>query len=137
MIDGLIGGKLHGKPAQRKSSNGKVFVVAKVRTAVGEGETLFVNVITFSDRVGKVLLTLDDGDSVSLSGTLTPKVWTPPNGESRPVLDMVAHAVTTAYHVQRKRKTVSEQNSPLDDRGCRARRVSSGDGLDNDLPWEQ
>ena len=135
MIDGLIGGKLHGKPAQRKSNKGKVFVVAKVRAAVGDGENLFVNVITFSDSVGKVLLALDDGDSVSLSGALTPKVWTPPNGEPRPVLDMVAHAATTAYHVNRKRQAAT--NSPPADKGSSTRRVSCDDGLDNDLPWEE
>lgn len=108
MIDGLIGGKLHGKPAQRKSSNGNAYVTAKVRTPAGDGEVLFVNVITFSEDVGMALLALDDGDSVSLSGALTPKVWTPPDGEPRPVLDMVAHAVTTAYHVTRKRQAVTK-----------------------------
>jgi single-stranded DNA-binding protein len=109
MIDGLIGGKLHGVPVQRKSNGGKSYVTAKVRAAAGEGDALFVNVITFSSSVGDALLALDDGDSVSLAGALTPKVWTPPNGEPRPVLDMVAHAVTTAYHVTRKRQAVSQQ----------------------------
>ncbi len=108
MIDGLIGGKLHGKPTQRKSSNGNIYFTAKVRAAAGDGEALFVNVITFSEDVGTALLALDDGDSVSLSGALTPKVWTPPDGEPRPVLDMVAHAVTTAYHVTRKRQAVTK-----------------------------
>ena len=68
------------------------------------GDALFVNVITFSDSVGTSLMALDDGDSVSLAGALTPKVWTPPGGEARPVLDMVAHSITTAYHVTRKRQ---------------------------------
>jgi len=108
MIDGLIGGKLHGKPAQRKGSNGNIYFTAKVRAAAGDGEALFVNVITFSEDVGTALLALDDGDSVSLSGALTPKVWTPPDGEPRPVLDMVAHAVTTAYHATRKRQAVTK-----------------------------
>jgi hypothetical protein len=33
MIDGLIGGKLYGKPAQRVGQNGKLFVTAKVAAA--------------------------------------------------------------------------------------------------------
>lgn len=134
MIDGLIGGKLYGKPAQRKSNGGKTFYTAKVRAAAGDGDALFVNVIAFSDTVGTALLALDDGDSVSLSGALTPKVWTPANGEPRPVLDMVAQGVLSAYHVKRKRQAVEPQDGP---KANKPRRVSSGDGLDNDLPWEE
>jgi len=108
MIDGLIGGKVYGKPVKRTGPSGKPFVTAKVRTPTAAGDPLFVNVITFSEGVGDTLLALDDGDSVSLSGALTPKIWTPPNGEPRVVLDMVAHAITTAYHVSRKRQAVRE-----------------------------
>jgi single-stranded DNA-binding protein len=104
MIDGLIGGKLHGAPVERTGQSGKRFVTAKVRTPTGDGEALFVNVITFSDRVGNALLALDDGDSVSLAGAMTPKAWNDKNGEARPALDMVAQAVLTPYHVSRKRQ---------------------------------
>lgn len=107
MIDGLIGGKLHGKPAQRVGQSGKAFVTAKVRTPTTNGESLFVNVIAFSESVGASLLALDDGDSVSISGALTPKAWTDRNGEVKPSLDMVAHTLLTTYHVTRKRQAVS------------------------------
>ncbi|APC68151.1 single-stranded DNA-binding protein [Ralstonia pseudosolanacearum] len=109
MIDGLIGGKVYGTVEERAGKSGKTFVTAKVRAAGGDGETLFVNVITFSRTVGAALLALEDGDSVSLSGSLTPKVWTDKNGEARPALDMVAHAVLTAYHVKRKRQAMQRQ----------------------------
>ncbi|MDP1610090.1 MAG: single-stranded DNA-binding protein [Sulfuritalea sp.] len=111
MIDGLIGGKLHGKPAQRVGQSGKAFVTAKVRTPTGNGDTLFVNVIAFSESVGAALLALDDGDSVSVSGALTPKAWTDKNGEVKPSLDMVAHALLTTYHVTRKRQAASKSAS--------------------------
>jgi single-stranded DNA-binding protein len=137
MIDGLIAGKLYGKSARRTDKNGKPFVTAKVRAAAGDGEALFVNVITFSENVGDALLALDDGDSVSLSGALTPKVWTPPNGEPRPVLDLVAHAVLTAYHVTRKRQAVSKQDDAPAAERQQGRRAPSADGLDSDLPWRQ
>lgn len=137
MIDGLIGGKLHGKPTQRKSSNGNIYFTAKVRAAAGDGDALFVNVISFSGTVGNALLALDDGDSVSLSGALTPKVWTPPNGEPRPCLDMVAHAVTTAYHVSRKRQAVEKQIEAPATKHQKVRQVPTADGLANDLPWEE
>ena len=105
MIDALIGGRLHGKAVQRIGGSGKPFVVCKVRTPV-DGESLFVNVIAFSESVGNSLLALEEGDSVALSGALTPKVWTPANGAPKPVLDLVCHSVTTTYHVQRKRQAM-------------------------------
>ena len=108
MIDGLIGGKLHGKPVQRTGASGKQFVTCKVRTPTAAGDALFVNVIIFSESAGAVALALDDGDSICLSGSITPKVWAPPSGEPRVVLDMVAHAALTSYHVTRKRKAARE-----------------------------
>jgi len=106
VIDGLVSGKLYGRPAERTGASGRPFVTAKVRAATSDGETLFVNVITFDDAVKAALLALDDGDSVALAGMLAPKVWRDKNGEVRPALDMVAHAVLTAYHVQRKRRAM-------------------------------
>jgi single-stranded DNA-binding protein len=53
------------------------------------------------------LLALDDGDSLSISGALTPKAWTDRNGEVKRSLDIVAHALLTTYHVTRKRQAVN------------------------------
>lgn len=108
MIDGLIGGKLHGKATQRTGQSGKPFYTCKVRTATAAGDALFVNVITFSTTVGAILLALEDGDSVCLSGEITPKIWTPQNGEARVTLDLVAHAAISAYNVTRKRQAVRD-----------------------------
>ncbi|KWF95900.1 single-stranded DNA-binding protein [Burkholderia contaminans] len=116
MIDGLVSGKLYGKPAERTGASGRPFVTAKARAAVGDGEALFVNVIAFSDGAKAALLALDDGDSVALAGTLMPKVWTDRNGDAKPALDMVAHAVLTAYHVKRKRAPTQGPNDG-DERG--------------------
>lgn len=107
MIDGLIAGKLFGYPNERTSRAGKAFATAKVRAAAGDGEPLFVNVIAFDPGVCAALLALDDGDSVALTGTLTPKVWVDREGVAKPSLDLVAHGVLTAYHVTRKRKAVA------------------------------
>ena len=115
MIDGLIAGKMFGKATERTGATGRPFVTAKVRAAVSDVEALFVNVIAFSDGAKAALLALDDGDSVALSGTLTPKVWTDRNGDAKPALDMVAHAVLTAYHVKRKRAAMQDSND--DERG--------------------
>ena len=106
MIDALIAGRLHGKPVERTGTSGKPFAVCKVRTPLQDGETAFVSVIAFDADVCRALLALDAGDSVALSGTLTPKVWTDRDGTTKPALDLVAHSLTTAYHVTRKRKAM-------------------------------
>jgi len=109
MIDGLIGGKVYGKSVEREGQGGKAYVTTKVLAPGGDGESIFVNVIAFSDEARFALLALDDGDSVALSGTLTPKVWTDKNGDTRPAIDMVAHAVLTPYHINRKRQAIQQQ----------------------------
>ena len=106
MIDALIAGRMYAAANERISANGNPFVTAKVTATAGSGESLFVNVIAFSQSARAALLALDAGDSVALSGTLTPKVWVDRHGDAKPALDLTAHAVLTPYHVTRKRKGV-------------------------------
>jgi len=112
MIDALISGKIYGQPVQRNgSTSGKPFTTAKVRTATGDGESLFVNVICFDSTTCHALLALADGDSVAMAGTLTPKVWTDKSGTAKPALDLVAQHLLTPYHVNRKRRAVAGSDS--------------------------
>jgi single-stranded DNA-binding protein len=114
MIEGLVSGKIYGRPEQRVGNNsGKPFVTAKVRAATAGGETLFVNVLAFDAQAQVALLALSDGDAVALAGPLTPKVWTDREGQSRPALDMVASQVLTAYQVKRKREAVGSAEPAL------------------------
>ncbi len=114
MIEGLIAGKVYGRPEQRVGNNsGKPFVTAKVRAAASGGEMLFVNILAFDPTAQAALLALSDGDAVSLAGTLTPKVWTDREGHVRPAVDMVASQVLTVYQVKRKREAVTGADQPL------------------------
>lgn len=131
MIDALIAGKIHGTPAQRTSKTGKPFAVCKVRVATGAEDSIFVSCIAFDADPVNALLALGDRDSVALSGTLTPKVWTDNQGNSKPALDMTVHAVITPYHVQRKRRAVAKDDTPVPQNGP-ARR-SQPDFPDDDL----
>lgn len=106
MIDGLIAGRLYGQAAERIDKAGKTFTVARVRASSNDGENLFVNVIAFDVASRAALGALADGDGVCLAGTLTPRVWTDKQGNTRPSLDMVAHQVMSAYHVHRKRRAM-------------------------------
>jgi single-stranded DNA-binding protein len=114
MIDGLVSGRLYGTAQVRTGQHGTHFVTCRVRASAGDGESLFVNVIAFDDNVKDALQALDDGDSVSLAGALTPKTWIDKQGNAKPALDMVVHAVLTAYHVQRKRRAVRGETASTD-----------------------
>jgi single-stranded DNA-binding protein len=90
MIDGLVSGRLYGNAEPRTDKAGKPFTVAKVRASTAEGETFFVNVIAFDRAVCAALQNLHEGDSVALTGSMAPRVWTDKQGHPRPALDMVA-----------------------------------------------
>lgn len=114
MIDGLVAGKLYGVAEQRLDKGNKPFVVCKVRAASSDGEMLFVNVIAFDEGTSALLLALADGESVALSGSVTPRVWTDKQGNTRPSLDMVAHRALTAHDVQHRRSVLESTGGPQD-----------------------
>ncbi|BEP96811.1 single-stranded DNA-binding protein [Acidovorax sp. sif1233] len=97
MIDGLVAGRLYGEAERRTDKAGKPFTVSKVRASTADGETLFVNVIAFEAGVCASMHALRDGDSVALAGSITPRVWTDKQGNTRPALDMVAHRLLTLH----------------------------------------
>ena len=103
MIDGLVSGKLVCDAEMREGKNASRFVVAKVKAMGGDGEAVVVNVIAFAPESCAALMALEDGDSVALAGSLTPKVWSDKQGNTRPALDMVATNVMTAYQIDQKR----------------------------------
>jgi Single-strand binding protein family len=110
LIDALIAGRLYGKASERQAKNGSRFVVCKIRVATAGGEgCVFVSVITFCPPAITALLALSDGDSIALCGELTPRVWTDKEGVAKPAIDLLAHAVLTEYHVQRKRQAVKDE----------------------------
>ena len=106
MIDALIQGKLHQAPQQRIGKTGKPFVTAKLTTTTKDGDSAFVNCITFNLDVCRALMALAPGDSVALSGELTPSVYHSKEGQPRISLDLTAHAALSAYHTSRKRQAM-------------------------------
>jgi single-stranded DNA-binding protein len=108
VIDALIAGRLYGTPTERETKHGKAFATGKARVSTASGETVFVNLIAFAESAVASLLALNDGDAVALAGELTPKAWTDREGQAKPSLDMVVHAILTAYHVSRKRQAMAE-----------------------------
>lgn len=97
MIDGLVAGRLMGDASRRVDKAGRGYIVARVLARNRADEEFIVNVIAFDDAPCAALLALRDGESLTLSGGLTPKVWTDKQGIVRPSLDMIAVRVLTAY----------------------------------------
>jgi single-stranded DNA-binding protein len=95
MIEALICGHLVGLAETRQGKNGSSFTLAKVKASTSEADSIIVNVITFSTEASSALLALDDGDALAVSGSLTPKVWTDKQGNTRPALDMIATKILT------------------------------------------
>jgi hypothetical protein len=104
MIDGLIAGRLMGDASRRVDKTGRNFIVARVLARNKMDEEFIVNVIAFDEAPCAALLALSDGEALTLSGALTPKVWTDKQGIARPSLDLIAAQVMTAYHVSRKQE---------------------------------
>lgn len=113
-IEALITGKLHKRAEERTGRSGRPFVVASVRAAAGEGESLFVNVCAFSESACAALLALEAGDSLALAGSMTPKAWTDREGNSRPSVDMVAAQVMTLYGLKKRRAAATPCEGPED-----------------------
>ena len=97
MIDALVAGRLMGDASRRVDKTGRSFIVARVLARNKADEEFIVNVIAFDDAPCAALLALRDGDGLSLSGPLTPKVWTDKQGMVRPSLDMTAVRVMSAH----------------------------------------
>jgi len=93
MIEALIAGHLMGDASRRMDKTGREFIVARVLARSKGDEEFIVNVIAFDDAACAALLALADGDALSLTGALSPKVWTDKQGNARPSLDLVAARV--------------------------------------------
>ena len=102
MIDGLIAGRLMGDASRRVDKLGHSYAVARVLARNKADEEFIVNAIAFDAAAGAALLALADGDALSLTGSLTPKVWTDKQGNHRPSLDLIATQVMSAHDVGRK-----------------------------------
>ena len=112
MIDGLIGGKLHGTALERTGKSGKHFTTAKMRATNHEGKSVFINLLAFADNAQAALLALGDGDAVAVSGSIKPTAWQDKDGNTRTGLDMIAAQVLTSYHVDKRRRAVARQDQP-------------------------
>jgi single-stranded DNA-binding protein len=93
IIDGLVAGRLWSAAERRVDKAGKSYTVARLRVTGVDIEGVLVNLIAFDPQVCECLHDAQEGEAVSVSGALTPKVWTDKQGNTKPALDMVVHRV--------------------------------------------
>jgi len=105
MIDGLVSGRIFGTPENRTGRKESRYVSARIIVTT-EQHKITAHVIAFDEEAQHALLALEDGDAVCVAGTLTPKLHEDKNGTIKPALDVIAHAVLSAYHVRHKRQTL-------------------------------
>jgi single-stranded DNA-binding protein len=104
-FDVLIQGKLRGGVAFKQSSNSHPYASFKLTTTDKKGAGLLASVIVFSESAIDTVRSLDDGDTVAVSGEAAISTWTGGDGSPRYGLDVTAHLIITAYHAGRKRRT--------------------------------
>ncbi len=126
-IEALILAKLHNKPEARAAKNGKPFVTCKVRAAVADAESVFINAVAFSESACAALLALDAGDSLALAGTLRVSAWTGSDGTARPNIDLVVGQVLTPYALAKKRKAAAQADEPRQPASAQPRQAAGED----------
>lgn len=113
MIDALISGRIRGAVTVRTSKNGKPFASWRIATTDKNGDGVLCSCIAFSTTAIDAVQRLSDGDSLAVSGEAAINARQGNDGLQRQGLDVLAHAVLTAYHLGRKRKG---SEPPQDDR---------------------
>lgn len=138
-IQAMITGTLTKDAEAKVSGGGKEYTALVIRTA-GE-PAQFVRAAVWGDDAAEVL-SLAKGDAVSAIGALTVGVWES-NGKASSSLSMMAHrAISPA--LKKPRKSAQHRSAKPTQASFKAaaeaqsiRTVPNGDGLADDLPWEQ
>lgn len=108
-FDVLISGKIgRGGVTLKTASNGREFARWQLQVTDKNGNTLLASCVGFRDSVIVAAQALSEGDSIAVSGECAISQWQGNDGQGRVGLDVVVHAVLTAYAVQRKRKAAQD-----------------------------
>jgi single-stranded DNA-binding protein len=126
----LVAGSLFRAPEQRTSKAGKCFVSATVKTRDGESTT-FWKIVSFSETVQADLLRLDDGEALSVQGSLKVEIYTPAAGDAKVSLTIFADNVSTLRRPRKPSSTKLKPSTPS--RSSSA--PTTAPAFDDDLPF--
>ena len=104
MFDALLSGRLRGVATLRTAANGSPYATFRLGVPSKTGESLLCSCVTFSKTAIDAVQSLDDGDSVAVTGEAGIRTWDGSDGSIRYGLELTVHGVMTAYHMGRKRK---------------------------------
>lgn len=105
-MQGIAGGRIYGA-AQHRTVRGTPFATARLCVPTG-ADPRCMAVVAFDPTAQAALLALDDGDAVSLVGTINVEARTARGRLSKSTVSMIATRVLTAYSAKRRRDAAAE-----------------------------
>jgi len=111
MLRGLITGSLHDTPLTRESASGNTFTTCKLKDD-SESPPAWYSVIAFGEQAD-TLSKLTKGDSLSISGRMTLKIYTGKDGNTRIDASVIADQIATLKRKPKpKQKESQAENIP-------------------------
>jgi single-stranded DNA-binding protein len=108
-IAAMLLGKLVAAPQQRQTSTGKAYTLGRLQVRDRAQGQLYVTLFAYSDTPRRLLLALDAGTEVAVSGQLEVGVWTPKDsGEPRLSVGLTVDGVLTLYERRAAQKRVAQ-----------------------------
>lgn len=133
-IHAIATGTLFKPPEQRIFKTDKPFVTGTIRTKDGDSFQ-FMRFVAFSESAQAELLRLDDGDSLSIQGSLKAEIYEK-DGEPRISLNIVASQVLALRQPPKERKPKASE--PPEQRSRQERCTGSwapGGGPNDEIPF--
>lgn len=108
MLATIATGTLTADPQMRMSARGTPFFTARLRVSTGQDETLWLDVVTFSETCGARLAALRAGDTAAVGGMLTQSRWTGQDGVERTGWRLTATSVMSPAEHRARRERVAQ-----------------------------
>jgi single-stranded DNA-binding protein len=119
MLECLLSGKLIRQPELKQGASGKAYCNLLLSVSVGEAENIVCSGIAFGE-VAEKLSKLQQGDAVSLAGSLKPNEWPDKKtGETKHGLSITVNQALSVYDIQKRRKKPEQaqhDHAPFNDK---------------------
>ena len=128
----LASGTVSGTPVARSTGAGRAFATLSLRTQAGEGSA-FVSVAVFESDLVELVLSLSEGDAVSVTGRLELRTWKGRDSQERTGLSVIASQLLRLDRQAPTRRPTKQKPSPAGSAGADPFGPEAGD-LDGVLP---
>lgn len=148
----LVSGTLFRAPESKTSKGGKNYAVATIKTRADDNRSEFWRVTVFSESAIDTLMTLGEGDALSVQGSMKAELYEAEGKPPRVSMSVIADTVQPLRASRKKggAKAAGDDRAPI--RRSRAAQAANGGGrempqlrhhggsghdpaLDDDLPF--